>query len=276
MKLELDRKSAEVHCHFVDQKREAFASGEESPGFWQIYENAHWRIARTPITFTACTAGDLYLWADEIGSQAEIDYGPPALDRLIEAVLEIEPASMIDTELYDRQQEAFYSIVPPLEQLSDRLAEIVPTPEGATREVWTPFNGPASKKPESLLGVPALFQVVDAPNTKVTFDMGACTVQVSLSASVGARREARPRRRAADGFTTESRDYVIRNTDRFYGKEMKDGSMIAGVLTDGPAIRIAARGKAPCPDHSALARALFDEILLHDLEDFVVVPLPEH
>jgi len=265
--LMLDLTSATLQCRSITSKQRGIANGRIVPDLFRFFEGGAWRVMRSAVDLDGCAAGLVALRAQGSLSEEAIARGPAAIDAFAEAVLGSDPGPLLTAAEASGQAAALDRLMSFLNAQSRLMAELIPSPPGATRDVTLPSM---EELPEDLrLPVPTI--LAGSPSAAADLEADGCRVHIELSASPVALYEATETSRwGRPGGEDGSGEYahIRRNTDRFVGQERKDGTGIE-VLVDGAVIvRVVIPGNEPCENDPEIVPRLFEEILEHDLSAF--------
>lgn len=261
----LDPSTATVVCQSIASDQQGITDGRIVPDLFRFFEGGMWRVARASVDLRGCAADAVALMAQGDRSEEAIAQGPAVIDAFAEAVLASDPGPLLEAAEASGHAAALERLVGLLDAQSRLLADLIPAPAGATREIRLPSLAQE-------LGLPLPMVLSMAPSASGELDVQGCSLIIELSASPLAIHEAAntglrwARPGGEDGAVLHA--FIRRNTDRFVGQERVDGTGIE-VLVDGAVlVRVVIPGNRPCDADPEIVSRLFEEVLTHDLSAF--------
>ncbi|WP_162561673.1 hypothetical protein [Yoonia vestfoldensis] len=262
--LMLDSSAAEVFCHSIDSDRQRIEDGTLGPDRFRFFEDGGWKIVRSSGDLTGCAAGVVALHADGNRSEAANANGYAVIDAFVESILNSDP-NPVATKA-SSYAAAITHLIELLESQSRLLADFIPAPQGATREIWLPSS------PE-VLGQTALELMIASPSAAANLNVDGCKLYVEISSSPSVIDEAK---NAGLSFAEPNREngtvwgaFIAINTERVIGLERVDGTGVEALVNQAVVVRVGIIGNQICESAPEIVRHIFEDIIARNPAGFV-------
>lgn len=265
LSLLLDPTSASVVCTSIANNQQGITEGRIVPDLFRFFDGDQWQILRGSVDLKGCASNAVALTAQGNRSEAAIARGPDSIDAFAEAFLTTDPSDLI-AETPDHT-EKLSKLLNLLDAQSRLLADHIPSPQEAIREVRLPSQAAVS-------GLPSPMILGFSPAATADLDIGGCSLHVELSSSPITIREAQTTGgrwatpRGEDGEVRGA--FINRNTDRLIGRERVDGTGIEALVDQAIVVRVVIPGNHVCDGDPEIVQRLFEEILASDPVSVVV------
>lgn len=265
LSLLLDPSSASVVCTSIANNQQGITEGRIVPDLFRFFEGDQWQLLRSSVDLKGCALNTVVLFANGNRSEAAIAQGPASIDAFAEAFLGTDPSDLV-AESSDHA-EKLSSLLNLLDAQSRLLADHIPSPQGAIREVGLPSQA-------AVLGLPLPMILGFSPAATADLDIGGCLIHVEVSASPITIREAQTtggRWASSRGEDGEVRGaFINRNTDRLIGRERVDGTGIEALVDQAIIVRVVIPGNHVCDGDPEIVQRIFEDILASDPASVVV------